>query len=346
MGVAGAGIVLAGVLRPRLIGPQVDRRGPNGLLPYITPTADFYKFANGAWPAEVSDATLGLAGGGVSRTVPWAELVRLPTHPLIRTIVCDGNGYRGDARPLVGCSMAADPEESSDHPEPERWTWRYGGIGTAEWAGVSLRELFGAVGVPFDSSHVRIEGRDGYVRWFPTSHAGADDFAVVTSMNGAPLPHKHGAPARLIAPGQYGGMCVKWLRSMRCGPRTGAHPWDGGSAEHFPVKPQAFAFAPLDGAEVPAGEVQIVGGAYAGEEPVGGVLLQLPDEDPVRAELLDPPLPFVWSRWRATLQLHAPGKHTVAIACVDARGRTSMPQSPWGEAVGYGGLHDLHLTVV
>ena len=345
-GVATAGVVVAGLGRHMLLGDGVDRRGPNALLPYITPTEDFYKFVNGPWPAAATGAeTLSISGGDRSRTLAWQDLLELPRRTALRTIVCDGNGYRGAREPIAGCAVGVDPEESSDHPEPERWTWRYGGIGTAEWGGMPLRALFEAAGVPMNGSHVAVEGRDGYARWLPTSAARTDDFLVVLSMNGALLPHKHGAPARLIAPGQYGGMCVKWIRSLSCGPRIGAPPWDGGSASHFPVKPQGFASAPLDGASVPAGEVELVGGAYAGERPVGQVLLTVSGEDPVPAELVDPARPYVWSRWRATLQLHQPGNVRVSVGVADDRGRTSMPQSPWGDAVGYGGLHELRLTV-
>ncbi len=346
VGLASAGVLVAGVGRHLLLGDGIDRRGPDALLPYITPTADFYTFVNGPWPGPATGAeTLTISGAGRSRTMDWAELATLPRRTALRTIVCDGNGYRGERLPVAGCAVGADPEESSEHPPPERWTWRYGGIGTAEWGGMPLRALFDAAGIPMDGRHVAIEGRDGYMRWIPTTAARSDDFLVVLAMNGAPLPHQHGAPARLIAPGQYGGMCVKWIRSISCGPRIGAPPWDGGSASHFPVKPQAFAFAPLDGASVAAGEVALVGGAYAGERPVGGVFLQVEGEDPIPAELVDPPRPYVWSRWKATLQLHRPGRVVVAIAAADDRGRTSMPQSPWGEASGYGGLHELRLTV-
>ena len=336
---------MVGVLRGRGA-TRIDRRGPDALLPFITPTEQFYKFTNDHWPDPVdASATVVLGGGGRSATTAWADLARGASDTVVRTIVCDGNGYRGQRKPALGCSQAADPEETGDHPDPVQWTWRYGGIGTARWGGLTLRALFDRAHIPMTGTHVRIEARDNYVRWFPLSAARSDDFLVATTMNGAPLPHRHGAPARLVAPGQYGQMSVKWIRSISCGTRTGAHPWDGGSPEHFPVKPQAFATGPLDGASVPRGEVELVGAAYAGEQAVGAVLLQLPGEDPIRAELLDPPARFVWTRWRAVLPLHQPGATSVDIACADVLGRTSMPQSAWGDAVGYGGLHRLHLTV-
>jgi hypothetical protein len=352
VGAVGIGAAWLGARRRGGSGLEVtDRRGPNAPLPFLTPTESFYKFANGPWPAAMSatEATLTVSGPSGSRAARWDELVRLSTRTAVRTLSCDGNGYLGDRPPRsLGCQLEAtpDPEDSSAHPEPEQWSWRYGGIGTAEWDVIGIRELFEALSVPLQGSHLRIEGRDGYLRWFPIERAAGDELLVAVGMNGQPLPHKHGAPARLLASGQYGAMSVKWLRSLAAGARTGARPYDGGSQEDFPVRPIAFASAPLDGGEVPRGAVRLHGAAYAGRHAVKQVLLSVPGEDPVPATLLDPGRPFVWSRWTAELQVHEPGAIAVDIACADAAGRYSMPQSPYGDAQGYGGLHRLHLTVV
>lgn len=328
----------------------IDRRGPDGPLPFLTPTNQFYKFTNGRWPAPLSasEAQLSVGGSTGNRTVPWTELLSLPTRRLVRTLSCDGNGYLGETAPQhLGCQVGAtpDPEESSEHPDPELWTWRYGGIGTAEWDVVTVPELFAALSIPLQGSHLRIEGRDGYLRWFPLERTLGDELLIAVGMNGAPLSHKHGAPARLLASGQYGAMSVKWLRALSVGSRTGARPYDGGSREDFEVKPIAFASGPNDGGTVPRGSVQLVGAAYAGRQAVKQVLVGPPGEDPVTATLLDPGRPFVWSRWSAEVQLHEPGDVVIQIACADSAGRYSLPQSPWGDAQGFGGLHHLHLTV-
>lgn len=350
VGAVGIGGLIVSVSRGRIGAPgAIDRRGPNGPLPFLTPTGSFYKFTNGPWPDPLGPtAELAISGPSAHRTARWGELSALPTRRLVRTISCDGNGYLGDSKPrAMGCDVAAhvDPEDSRAHPEPEQWTWRFGGIGTAQWDVVTIPELFDALGVPMQGSHLRLQGRDGYERWFPIERARGDELLVAVGMNGAPLPHKHGAPARLIASGQYGAMSVKWLASISAGPRTGARPYDGGSREDFPVKPLAFVSGPTDGGSVPRGAVTLVGAAYAGRGAVKDVLVSVAGEDPVRANLLDPGQPFVWSRWSAEIQLHTPGKHVVTVACGDSEGRYSLPQSPWGDAQGYGGLHELHLTV-
>lgn len=334
-------------LRPRA-GDVLDGRGPNAPLPFVTPTERFYKFANGPWPAPAdTEAPLSLSGAGVSRTLPWRELLDLPTERVLRTIACDGNGYLGDRAPRsMGCEVAGgfDPEEDSAHPPPREWTWRFGGIGNAEWDVLTLEQLFTAARVPMDGSHLRLQGRDGYLRWFPREQA--RDLLVAVGMNGQPLPHEHGAPARLLASGQYGAMSVKWLTSIAAGSRTGSRPWDGGSPERFPVKPVAFASAPLDGAEVPRGRLTLTGAAYAGPAGVKDVLFGPPGEDPRPARLLDPPRPHVWSRWEAAIELPEPGDVVLEIACSATDGRYSMPQSAWGDAEGWGGIYRLHLTVV
>jgi len=351
------GAVSAGALVVGVVGrgatphrDTIDRRGPDGPLPFLTPTAQFYKFTNSNWPSPLhpSEAQLSVGGPTSSRTVPWAELLSLPTRRLVRTLSCDGNGYLGETPPRhLGCQMGAtpDPEESSDHPEPELWSWRYGGIGTAEWDVMTIPDLFAALSMPLTGSHLRIEGRDGYLRWFPIERTRGDELLIAVGMNGTALPHKHGAPARLLASGQYGAMSVKWLRAISVGSRTGARPFDGGSREDFEVKPIAFASGPIDGGSVPRGSVQLVGAAYSGRQAVKQVLVGPSGEDPVVATLLDPGRPYVWSRWSAEVQLHQPGDVVVQIACSDSGGRYSTVQSPWGDAQGFGGLHRLHLTV-
>ena len=78
-----------------------------------------------------------------------------------------------------------------------------------EWRGTRLDHLLARAGVEESASHVRIESHTGY-RWtFPM--AAAEHLLVATHVGGEPLAHGHGAPARLVAPGQRGFKWIKWV---------------------------------------------------------------------------------------------------------------------------------------
>lgn len=335
----GAGLSIARRLRP----PEDSRGGPGVLPPFITPIGSFYAFANGPWPSPRGlEAPLEVASGGVVKSVHWSDVAGLPTRAVVRTLSCDGNGYIS-AEEGIGCDMAdVDPEMSSEHPPALHWTWRFGGIGNAEWSTMTVAELFGALGVPTAGDWLHAVGRDGYRRSFPRDIALAPAFLVALGMNGQALPHAHGAPARLLVPGQYGAMNVKWVQSLRFGPRDEPSEAEGGAQTVYEVKPLAFATMPEDRASVSEGPVELAGIAYAGKSAVQEVALWT-GEQSWTAELLDRPEPYVWTRWRSVLQL-PPGETTIRIACIARDGRQSVEQKAWGEAIGYGGLHALRLN--
>lgn len=323
-------------------------RGPGVIPPFLTPIAKFYRFSNGPPPAEVplADARVLVGPGAAPRSLAWAELVPLATRRIPRTLQCDGNGYLDGGlttpAPTVGCQVAR-PDDDRARPPPENWDWRYGGIGTAEWDVIGVGELFDRLGIEARGGWLRVEGRDGYQRHFPIEVLDDPAFCLAVSMNGQPLPHAHGSPARLLVPGQYGAMNVKWVQRLTVGPRAEAHPFDDGPESHYPVKPIAFATMPAEGATV-TGNVELGGVAFAGEQAVKSVLLWLDPAEPWEAELLDPGRPHVWSRWRSTVQI-PPGTHRLTVCCVDAQGRYSKPQRAVGDAEGYGGYHEFEVTV-
>lgn len=322
-------------------------RGPGVIPPFLTPTESFYRFSNGAPPAELpaTEASVLVGPGAAPRRIAWAELVPLATRRIARTLQCDGNGYidGGLATPSPGGCQMARPDDDRARPPPENWSWRFGGIGTAEWDVVGVGELFAALGIEAVGDWLRVEGRDGYQRHFPAEVLADPAFCLAVSMNGQPLPHGHGAPARLLVPGQYGAMNVKWIQRLTVGPRGESHPFDDGPESHYPVKPLAFATMPRDGDSV-TGNLELGGVAFAGERAVKSVLLWLDPAEPWEAELLDPGQPHVWSRWRSTVQIPS-GTHEITVCCIDAGGRYSKAQAAVGDAEGYGGFHTLTVTV-
>jgi sulfane dehydrogenase subunit SoxC len=54
-----------------------------------------------------------------------------------------------------------------------------------------------------------------FERSLPLGEAIRDDVIVALRMNGEALRPEHGAPARLVVPGWYAVVSVKWLRSVQ-----------------------------------------------------------------------------------------------------------------------------------
>ena len=346
--VAGAAVAVGGGLGVvRRVRPPEDSRGAPGILPpFLTPIGSFYAFANGPWPSPMGmDSPLRIGSNGMLRDVEWSEAVPLATDRIIRTLECDGNGYI-TAEEGTGCRIGggypSDPEMSAEHPPAKHWVWRFGGIGNAEWDTVSVADLFAAFGLPTSGEWLHAVGRDGYRRSFSRPVALDPAFRVAMGMNGEALPHDHGAPARLLVPGQYGAMNVKWVQELRFGGREEPPEGAGGAQTIYEIKPLAFATMPEDRSEVGSGPVELGGVAFAGAHPVKEVVLWR-GEQTWSAQLVDPPKPYVWTRWRSVVEL-PPGDHEIRIACIDASGRQSVPQKAYGEAVGYGGLHTLRLS--
>ena len=140
------------------------------------------------WTVRVSGLVRRPADIGIDRIRSWAR-------PLGKTLMeCAGNG------PPV----------------------HYGLIGSAEWTGVPFAELLSLAEIEPAAGRVLISGFDGNPPKSKTSAPGAawvfgiDELTearafLAVGMNGEPLSVDHGAPVRLMVPGWYGCVCVKWL---------------------------------------------------------------------------------------------------------------------------------------
>ena len=84
--------------------------------------------------------------------------------------------------------------------------WTYGAMGNAKWSGVRLRDVLNRVGVGDDALEVVLDGADrgllpstpDFQKSLPMERALDENTLIVFEMNGRPLPHWNGAPARLV----------------------------------------------------------------------------------------------------------------------------------------------------
>ncbi len=103
----------------------------------------------------------------------------------------------------------------------------HGLIGNARWRGVSLRDLLEEAGIRPEGKEVVFFGADigeeeirgrkvpkAFARSMSVEDAMSEHNMLAFEMNGEPLPHYHGKPLRLLAPGWYGVANVKWLTQI------------------------------------------------------------------------------------------------------------------------------------
>jgi DMSO/TMAO reductase YedYZ molybdopterin-dependent catalytic subunit len=101
--------------------------------------------------------------------------------------------------------------------------WGVGAMGNARWRGVRLRDVLNAAGLKKEAVEVSYAGADGaplegtpkFVKSIPAWKAIDPDTLIAFEMNGEPLPHWNGFPARIVVPGWTGTYWMKHVTTIR-----------------------------------------------------------------------------------------------------------------------------------
>lgn len=216
--------------------------------------------------------------------------------------------------------------------------WGAGAVGEARWRGTPLHALIRCARPHANAREVIFHGADGYARSLPFDKAISPEPLVVWEMNGAPLPHVHGAPLRVVVPGWYATDDVKWLTRIEVAttPFEGRfqmeeyrwiEPGDCGDGDRLTALPvhslitSGQSGTPLrgvawsDGSDVVRVEVRI-------------------DHGPWREAALTPPGErFGLTRWELAWDA-SPGWHLIESRATDKRGRAQPPR-PLANQGGY-----------
>src|SRR5215471_12644833 len=141
--------------------------------------------------AETWRLSIGGEGAGRETNLTFDELKRLPAVEVAAVCQCSGN-RRGLFEPHV--------------PGVE---WGYGDMGCARWKGARLKDVLDRAGIKKEALEIVVSGTDKgavdktpvFVKSLPVWKAIEDTTLVAYEMNGKPLPHWNGFPARIVVPG-------------------------------------------------------------------------------------------------------------------------------------------------
>jgi DMSO/TMAO reductase YedYZ molybdopterin-dependent catalytic subunit len=186
----------------------------------ITPNDAFfvrYHLANIPEKIDAELWRLAVGGDGLEKPfeVSLAELKTMPAVEVTAVLQCSG-ARRGLFEPHV--------------PGVQ---WGYGAIGAAKWKGARLKDLLAKGGLKKEAIEVVLDGADGpvldktpkFVKSIPVWKALEDDALVAYEMNGAPLPHWNGFPARIVVPGWTGTYWMKHAISLTISTKPFAGYW-------------------------------------------------------------------------------------------------------------------------
>ena len=124
------------------------------------------------------------------------------------------------------CQCAGNRRGLSD-PHVLGVQWGDGAMGNARWKGARLKDLLARAGLAADAVEIAFDGADGplldatpdFVKSIPVWKALDENTLVAYEMNGAPLPHWNGYPARIIVPGWTATYWMKQVVSIRALPQ-------------------------------------------------------------------------------------------------------------------------------
>jgi DMSO/TMAO reductase YedYZ molybdopterin-dependent catalytic subunit len=301
-------------------------------------------------PAVDTQAFRLIIGGSVNHTLSLTlnDLrTKFPQRKMVAACVCSGNA-RSLFKPRVAGAQ-----------------WVNGGMGNAEWTGVSLRDILEKAGVKSGALTISFNGLDApplsvtpdFVKSLTYEHANDGEVMIAYEMNGRPLPLLNGFPLKLVVPGWYAtywvGMLNQievhtdtfhgfWMDKAYLVPKTkknGDERPDNLAKDLEPISKLAIRsifVSPLPGAQIPTGRPQEIEGlAFDDGTGINAVELSSDSGKHWQAAKLQPSLgKYSWRRWTYDYMPPGEGNFKLWVKASNAAGET-QPWHQWNRS-GYG----------
>jgi DMSO/TMAO reductase YedYZ molybdopterin-dependent catalytic subunit len=294
-------------------GPRVDPITPNDLFYVVTKNIIDPRIDRGVWRLEVT--------GMVERPHRYLfeELAALSFVTQLQTLECISNSVGG------------------------------GLMSNATWRGVPLRALLDPARPRPGVKQVVFHAADGYVHAVSLDKAMEPTTLVAYEMNGVPLPDRHGYPARLLVPGTYGEVSVKWVDRIELVgepvegyyERQGWRPWFVHTTSRFdrPISGQSLSLV-----REPA--VDLGGVAFAGDRGISKVEVSVDDRRTWQeAEIEYQASPLSWSLWSYRWRPSSPGDYMLAVRATDGTGALQSSKRRGVAPSGATGLHTISVQL-
>jgi len=305
---------------PVSVGPAGQGLDIDGLTPYLTPNADFYRVDTALVLPRVLPEDYRLrVTGRVARPLELSYEDLLDRGLVERefTLSCVSNE--------VGGTLA----------------------GNARWLGASLADLLDEAGPEPGADQVVSRSADGWTAGTPTAVClDGRDALLAVGMNGEPLPLEHGFPVRMVVPGLYGYVsATKWLIELELSSFAdfdaywARRDW----AAEAPVKTFSRIDTPKPLANVAAGPVAVAGVAWAQHRGIARVEVRV-DEGPWQEAELAPVIgDDTWRQWQWTWEA-APGRRKLEVRATDGDGDTQTEERRTPFPDGATGWHSVVVT--
>jgi len=305
----------------------------------ITPNDQFfvrYHLADIPETIDLKTYKISVGGDGANgqAEVTLAELKAMPAVEVVAVNQCSGN-RRGLSKPHV-----AGVE------------WGYGAMGCARWKGARLKDVLDKVGLKKEAIEIAFNGADGplvdktpdFIKSIPVWKALDEHTIIAYEMNGAPLPHFNGFPARIIVPGWTGTYWMKHIITINALTKPQGGFWmkpayripvgkfpirdrfitqeDATSTPITEIVVSSLITSHRDGAEIKAGNVTVSGLAWDGGYGIRAVDVSTDGGKTWSSASLGEDLgPYAFRSW--TFKLTAKmGKNTVMVNAINNIGQT------------------------
>lgn len=271
---------------------------------------------------------------------------------------------------LAAVNQCSGNSRSRFQPRVAGGQWGNGAMGNAVWTGVRVRDLLAEAGAKPGTVQVQFEGLDRgpgpeglgsnrFMKSLRLDDAVLDETLVAYAMNGAPIPHLNGFPARLVVPGYFGTYWVKMLASIRALDRPDDNFWmaaayripdtprgtttpaemAAGTVKTVPIgrmPVRSFLIAPDGTTKLPAGlPVRLEGIAFSGYGRITKVEVSTDDGRSWReAQLGDDVGRWAFRTWSREWTPDRPGTHSLAVRATDETGKVQTDEPVWN-AGGY-----------
>jgi len=231
--------------------------------------------------------------------------------------------------------------------------WNQGGVGNVRFSGVPISAILKKYNVTVDPQvkFVTAEGHDlpmglekpDFEHSVPVSPV-LERGILALRLNGELLPGIHGGPVRLVTPGLFGTMQVKWLERLRFETAESANFYHAieyrvplsvlkpgekfrftmeNSRPTWEIRLMSYILNPEPGAKLKAGPVTVSGIAYNdGSARLESVLVSFDRGQSWQpADFQVPDSPYAWYQWTTQATL-TPSTYEIWARATDALGRS------------------------